>query len=438
MGKKILILYFVSILLGILTGALASLFQLTIEILDRGLELFYTYLAQHHMPAGLLSAFVSMSMLFIAWLLVKNIAPEAAGSGVQEIEGTLLHERPIFWKRLLPVKFIGGVLSISAKMVMGREGPTIQMGGNLGEMLGSWLGLARHRCDTLIAAGSAAGLAAAFNAPLAGVLFVMEEMRNQFNYSFTNFKMVVICCVFSTITLQLIVGPQPAIQMQVFPLPGLPSLSLFFLFGILIGLAGWLFNVMLMKTLYLLDKVQLVYKKYYILAVGLLVGFLAYVHPAVVGSGYGIISQALVMSPAFGTLCVLIGLRFITTMMSYSTGVPGGVFAPILALGTLFGLAFFHLFEWLSIDFSIHPGMFAVAGMGALFAAAVRSPITGVVLVVEMTQNYSLILPLMITCITSTTVVQLARNDPIYTQLLRRTLAGMKQGQNASIKNGEQ
>jgi CIC family chloride channel protein len=422
MGKKILILYFVSVLLGLCTGVLASLFQLTIEKLDQGLAWFYNLLSYHELPVGLISALISMSMVFIAWFLVKNIAPEAAGSGVQEIEGTLLHERPIFWKRLLPVKFIGGVLAISAKMVMGREGPTIQMGGNLGQMFGIWFGLNRHRRDTLIAAGSAAGLAAAFNAPLAGVLFVMEEMRNQFNYSFTNFKMVIICCVFSTIALQLIVGPQPAIQMEVFPLPSLSSLSLFLLFGLLIGLAGWIFNVVLMRTLTLIDKVSPIHKKYYILTVGLVVGFLAYIHPAVVGSGYGIISQALIMSPAMNVLCGLILFRFITTMLSYSTGVPGGIFAPLLALGTLFGLAFFHLVQWLSMDSSIHPGMFAVAGMGALFAAAVRSPITGVVLVVEMTQNYSLILPLMITCITATTVVQLAHNDPIYTQLLRRTL----------------
>ncbi|HAT8179227.1 TPA: H(+)/Cl(-) exchange transporter ClcA [Legionella pneumophila] len=422
MGKKILILYFVSVLLGILTGAIASLFQLAIQQVDYLLELLFHIADSYGLPVGVFSALLSMIMLFIAWMMVKFIAPEAAGSGVQEIEGTLLHVRPIFWKRLIPVKFFGGVLSISAKMVMGREGPTIQMGGNLGQMLGELFRLTRRRRDTLIAAGSAAGLAAAFNAPLAGVLFVMEEMRNQFNYSFTNFKMVVICCVMATIVLHLIIGSQPAIQMEVFELPVLGSLWLFFVFGILMGLIGLLFNVTLMRTVGWLDKQNPKNKKYYILAVGFLVGYLAYSYPATVGGGYVIISEALTMSPAFSVLCSLIVIRFIMTMLSYSSGVPGGIFAPMLALGTLFGLGFFHLFQWLSMDFSIEPGMFAVAGMGALFAAAVRSPITGVVLVVEMTKNYSLILPLMISCITATIVVQLARNEPIYTQLLERTL----------------
>jgi len=420
--SKVLKLYVVSILLGILTGTIASLFQISIEKLDNMLRWLFDAVALYGWPAGLISAVVSLLMVLIAWISVQYIAPEASGSGVQEIEGTLLHLRPIYWKRLIPVKFFSGVLAISAKMVVGREGPTIQMGGNLGEMLGEMFRLNRHRRDTLIAAGSAAGLAAAFNAPLAGVLFVMEEMRNQFNYSFTNFKMVIICCVAATIMLHLLVGSQPSIQMSVFAMPSIKSLWLFFVFGIMVGFAGLLFNVFLMTTLWRLDQLTRKQRLCYVLIVGSLIGFLAYKYPATVGGGYEIISQALTMSPPLGVLCALLVVRFLTTMLSYSSSIPGGIFAPMLALGTLLGLAAFHFLSWLITDMSVHPGMFAVAGMGALFAAAVRSPITGVVLVVEMTQNYSLILPLMVTCITSTTIMQLAKNKPIYTQLLHRTL----------------
>ncbi len=422
MRKKVLMLYALSVILGVLTGLIASLFQLAIAGLDTLLSSFMSFVQDHGWPVGLVSALLTMLMVFLAWLSVKYIAPEASGSGVPEIEGTLLHLRPIFWRRLIPVKFFSGILAISAKMVVGREGPTIQMGGNLGAMLGELFNLARHRCDTLIAAGSAAGLAAAFNAPLAGVLFVMEEMRNQFNYSFTNFKMVVITCVTATITLNLCVGSQPAIQMQVFDLPSLSSLWLFFIFGIAVGLVGLLFNLTLMWTLRQLDRLDPRHHLAYVLLVGLLVGYLAYLYSPTVGGGYEIINQALTMSPSVNVLCFLLVIRFFTTMLSYSTSVPGGIFAPMLALGTLLGLAAFHVFHWMTMDFSIQPGMFAVAGMGALFAATVRSPITGVILVVEMTQNYLLILPLMITCITSTTVMQLARNQPIYTQLLERAL----------------
>ncbi|MCP0913468.1 MULTISPECIES: H(+)/Cl(-) exchange transporter ClcA [Legionella] len=422
MRTKILLLYGVAILLGAFTGLLGSCLQLTIIKVNQILAFGFYYAHEQQWPAGLISALISMCMVFGAWLLVKWVAAEAAGSGVQEIEGALLHERAIFWRRLLPVKFIGGVLAISAKMVLGREGPMIQMGGNLGEMLGEWFKISRRRRDTLIAAGAAAGLAAAFNAPLAGVLFVIEEMRNEFNFSFTNFKTVAISCVSATIVLHMIIGAAPVIPMDVFQLPSLSSLWLFFILGVVVGFAGLFFNLILMKSLGLIDRLSMRVREAYVLLTGLLVGYLAYIYPDIVGGGYEIIERSLTMEPAFGVLLLLLAVRFILTVFCYGTGVPGGIFAPMLALGTLLGLAVFYIVQSLISDATVHAGMFAVAGMGALFSAAVRAPVTGIVLIVELTQNYLLILPLMVCCLTSTTIVQLAKNPPIYTQLLKRSL----------------
>ncbi|RUR14430.1 H(+)/Cl(-) exchange transporter ClcA [Legionella septentrionalis] len=422
MRTKILLLYGVAILLGAFTGLLGSCLQLTIIKVNQILAFGFYYVHEQQWPAGLISALISMCMVFGAWLLVKWVAAEAAGSGVQEIEGALLHERAIFWRRLLPVKFIGGVLAISAKMVLGREGPMIQMGGNLGEMLGEWFKISRRRRDTLIAAGAAAGLAAAFNAPLAGVLFVIEEMRNEFNFSFTNFKTVAISCVSATIVLHMIIGAAPVIPMDVFQLPSLSSLWLFFILGVVVGFAGLFFNLILMKSLGLIDRLSMRVREAYVLLTGLLVGYLAYIYPDIVGGGYEIIERSLTMEPAFGVLLLLLAVRFILTVFCYGTGVPGGIFAPMLALGTLLGLAVFYIVQSLISDVTVHAGMFAVAGMGALFSAAVRAPVTGIVLIVELTQNYLLILPLMVCCLTSTTIVQLAKNPPIYIQLLKRSL----------------
>jgi CIC family chloride channel protein len=422
MRDKILVIYVTAILLGIMIGIVGSFFQIAIAYGNHLLNIAFHASQDQGLPVGLISALTSMMLIFVAWFLVKGFAPEASGSGVQEIEGTLLHEREIFWRRLLPVKFIGGVMAICAKLVVGREGPTIQMGGNLGAMLGEYLRLSRERCDSLVAAGAAAGLATAFNAPLAGVLFVLEEMRSQFDFSFTNFKTVAICCVIATITLHFIIGSQPAIPMDIFTLPSLQSLWFFFIFGIVVGFVGLVFNKVLMRTLSLTDKLTFNARIIYVLLIGFLVGYLAYSYPQTVDGGYDIIERSLTLSPPFSALLLLFVIRFFTTMLCYSTSVPGGIFAPMLALGTLLGISAYYLFEILSHDTSIHPGMFAVAGMGALFSAAVRAPITGIVLVVEMTQNYLLILPVMICCLTSTTVVQLAGNEPIYTQLLDRTL----------------
>jgi CIC family chloride channel protein len=247
-------------------------------------------------------------------------------------------------------------------------------------------------------------------------------MRSEFHFSFTNFTAVTICCVMATIVLHMIVGPAPDISMSIFFLPSLKSLVLFFVFGIAIGFVGLLFNIVLMKVLNHVDKFSFFMRDVYVILVGLLVGYLVYTHPEFVGGGYVILEKSLTMTPTFTAILVVIFVRFIMTMLSYSTGVPGGIFAPMLALGTLLGLAASHILEWLMIDITIHPGMFAVAGMGALFAAVVRAPVTGIILVVEMTQNYLLILPLMVTCLTATLVVQLSGNKPIYTQLLHRTL----------------
>jgi CIC family chloride channel protein len=333
--------------------------------------------------------------------------------------------RPIFWRRLLPVKFLGGILAISSNMVVGREGPTIQIGGNIGEMLGTWFGLTRHRRDTLIAAGAAAGLAVAFSAPLAGVLFVIEEMRKPFQFSFTNFSVVAIACVSATIVGQILLGQAPAIKMDIFELPSYSSLGWFVLFGIVVGLVGLVFNRALICSLNFADRLNLWTRVIFVLGLGAFVGWMTVVEPTIVGGGYDIIEQALYSRPSLIVLGVIFVLRFIIGMLCYGTGVPGGIFAPMLALGTLLGLTCSYVLRW-SMDPSLHPGMFAVAGMGALFSACVRAPLTGIVLVVEMTQNYSLILPLMVTCLTSTTIVQCFANPPIYTQLLKRVLSVKK------------
>ncbi|EHL29211.1 H(+)/Cl(-) exchange transporter ClcA [Legionella drancourtii] len=422
MRNKILILYIVSIVLGIIVGLVGSSFRLSIDVLSAALDYFFHFIGDRGWPSGLISGIVSMLMVLAAFLAVKHLAPDAGGSGVPEIEGALLHLRPIFWRRLLPVKFFFGILAISSKMILGREGPTIHIGGSLGEMLGHLFNLTRRRRDSLIAAGAAAGLSVAFNAPLAGVLFVMEEMRNQFNYSFTSFSMVVISCITATIIMNLMIGAQATIPMSVFQFPALDALWLFALFGFFVGLAGLLYNKALMALLAFVDKLSSRQRLYYVLVVGFVVGYLAIYVPSAVGGGMQIIHQSLTISHGFGFLVFLFIIRFIGSIACYSTGVPGGIFAPTLALGTLLGLAMFQILVFMHLDFLTQPGMFAVAGMAALFAAVTRSPITGGVLVVEMTQNYSLIFPLMMACITATIVLQLARNEPIYAQLLKRTI----------------
>lgn len=420
---RLLSFYALSIVMGAMVGLIGALFQLSVTWGAMfKLQVVHSF-AQIIPPWLGLMTWCGLSVFFAAWL-VYRFSPEAAGSGVQEIEGALLGKRPVFWRRLLPVKFIGGFFALSAGMVLGREGPTIQMGGNIGEMFGEWFKIPRDKRDFLIGAGAASGLAAAFNAPLAGIVFVLEEMREHFKFSFLSIGSVGFACVSATIVLRLIFGQQAEIPMKVFDHPDLLTLWLFLVFGVFIGCVGVLFNIAIVTVIDTISFIKHRARFLYALIIGALVGLLGYFYPDVVGGGYALVDQAMTLKLSTHMLFFLIFARFVTTIMSYSTGVPGGIFAPILAIGTLSGLAFgsvaltFPGYQQMDIS----AGMFAVAGMGALFAASIRAPMTGIILIVEMTQNYRLILPSMITCLMATTIAQLAKNLPIYEQLLERTL----------------
>ncbi len=419
---KILSIYGVAIIVGCLTGLICSLLMLAIQETNHFLTFMSQFALGHDWPVAVCSIALITLMVFFSWWLTVRFAPEAAGSGIPEIEAALLHKRTLHsWYRLLPVKFVGAVFSIAAKMVLGREGPSVQMGGHLGAMLGDIFKYQTARRDSLIAAGAAAGLAAAFNAPLAGVLFFIEELRQHFNFSFTHFKTVAIACAMSVVVLHAVIGDHPVINMPIYASPDLWSLSTFFLLGLFVGCAGVLFNRCLIKLLNWLEPLTMRQRAKYVVLVGGLVGYLAYSHPLWVSGGYGIIAQTIDLKLDAAVMLGILLIRFVIGLLCYGTGVPGGIFAPILALGTLLGVLICHLFPHAWMDASTQQGMFAVAGMGGLFSATVRAPMTGILLMVEMTQNYSLILPLMVICLTATTVSQLLNNEPIYSQLRNRT-----------------
>lgn len=420
---KILFIYLVAMILGGITGFTCSLLMLSIKLLSQTWAFLGQIAIAHDWPVAWLSALVASFMVYLAWWMTVRFAPEASGSGIPIIEAALVHKRKIQHQfKLLPVKFVGAVLAISVKMVLGREGPSVQIGGYLGAIFGNGFKFQRMHRDALISAGAAAGLAAAFNAPLAGVLFFLEELRQHFNFSFTHFKMVALACVTATLVLRLMIGNHPAIEMPIYASPSLSSFSVFFVFGMLIGVVGILYNISLIKTLDIMDKLTPKMRRMSVWMIGFIVGYLAYRQPAWVGGGYDIIAKAVHFTSGIDAICWLLVIRFILSMLCYGSGVPGGIFAPILALGTLCGVLMYQCIPMTWLDAGTQQGMFAVAGMGGLFSATVRAPLTGIVLVVEMTQNYSLILPLMVTCLTATTVNQCFKNAPIYSQLCRRML----------------
>ena len=414
-------------LVGTLAGLLGVAFEKAVNAV---LALRLATLAHHSDDGRLiwpLAFLLSAVLAMVGYWLVRRFAPEAGGSGIPEIEGALEELRPVRWWRVIPVKFIGGMGTLGAGMVLGREGPTVQLGGNIGRMV---LDIFRHRSPearhTLLATGAAAGLSAAFNAPLAGILFILEEMRPQFRYNLISIKAVFIGVIMSSIVFRLFNGETAVIEVGKLSNAPVDTLWLYFLLGMVFGCVGPAFNYLVLRTQDMFQRLHGGRTGRWVLTGGLLgggCGILGLIAPAVTGGGFNLIPVAAAGSYGVGMLLFLFLARTLTTLLCFSSGAPGGIFAPMLSLGTLLGTAFgtaaMHAFP----DLHLQAGTFAIAGMGALFAASVRAPLTGIVLVLEMTDNYQLILPMIITCLGATLLAQFLGGSPLYSSILARTLA---------------
>ncbi|MDV5226741.1 H(+)/Cl(-) exchange transporter ClcA [Providencia rettgeri] len=425
-NKTPLAILLLAALIGAFVGLIGSLFELGTTWVSnyRGSEVS-KYVTDKWLiiPAMFV---VSAILAMIGYYLVKKISPESSGSGIQEIEGALQDLRPVRWWRVIPVKFFGGLGALGSGMVLGREGPTVQLGANISQMFYDIFRIKNNESrHTLLAAGAAAGLSTAFNAPLAGILFVIEEMRPQFKYSLISIKAVFIGSITSTIVYQMICGQAAILNVGHFSSAPLNTLWLYLILGMLFGVIGICFNNFL---LYLQTKFLAFYKdkvSRFVLMGGLIggcCGAIGVYMPEIVGGGFSVIHQMMAGSFTVTILLLFFALRFLTSTISFSSGAPGGVFSPLLALGTLFGGIYGYCIQEIFPDYPIEIGTFAIAGMGALFAATVRAPLTGLVLVLEMTSNYQLILPMIITCLGATMVAQLLGGRPLYSVLLERTL----------------
>ena len=411
-----------AIAVGALAGLVGGLFRLSVTAAASGLAGAGQTFAAQGLPGWLFPVVSTALLVALAVWLVQRFAPEARGSGVQEIEGALDGLRPVRWWRVLPVKFAGGVMALGAGMVMGREGPTIQMGGAVGRMLSDLFHRSDEDAHTLVAAGAGAGLAAAFNAPLAGVLLVIEEMRPQFHYSVVSVQCVLVACATADMVVRLLLGGQAVIPMVAYPTPDAEVMWIFLLLGAGFGLLGLAFNATLFRLVDLFERVPPAARWFAGAGVGAGIGLLAWLDPDLVGGGYRAISDALggrVVAAGLVGLCLA---RFFITLVCFASGPPGGIFAPLLALGTLLGLAVGDFAQSLPLHGMPDAGVFVVAGMGALFSATVRAPITGIVLAVELTGNYALILPVTLACVGATVVAHRLGGRPVYTVLLERAL----------------
>lgn len=406
---------------GLLAGSVAVAFRWALEEGDRLRTQFIVW--AHQAPTwgwlwplglGALGAGVAVS-------LVHRVAPEAAGSGIPHVKAVLYWFRSMRWQVILPVKFCGGVLGIGSGLALGREGPTVQLGSAVGAAVAQGLGVSPRERQTLIAAGAGAGLAAAFNAPLAGLTFVLEELQRHFAPAV--FGAAFVAAVTADVLTRLCTDQLPVFHVATVPTPPLLILPIFGVLGLLAGVLGVVFNRALLRTLGLFARVRGWPAGLTGILVGAVVGLVGWFVVEAVGGGQHLVEAVLQGQVPLAQIPGWFLLRFGLTMISYGCGAPGGIFAPLLVLGGLFGLAVGQLTHLALPGMAVHPETFAVVGMAAYFAAIVRAPLTGIVLIVEMTNSYDQMLPLLIACFVAYAVADFVMDRPIYEALLARDLA---------------
>lgn len=407
-------------LVGLLAGLLAIAFR---AVLAAGDSLRNALLVQAHhnasfgwiLPLGFSAISASLSVF-----LVRQYAPEASGSGIPHLEAVLHRYRELHWKRLLPIKFFGGALAIGSGMALGREGPTVQMGGAVGDAVSRHLNAGARDRLTLIAAGAGAGLAAAFNAPLAGVMFVLEEVQKDFRQAV--FGSVFIAAVVADIVARFAAGQLPVFHVPSYPVPSLTALPVFAVVGVAAGLLGVVFNRSLLSSLALFARIPSRFMLPIAALVGAAVGLIAWMSPSAVGGGHSLAERFLEGHATLSLIPLWFLVRFGLSMVSYGTGAPGGIFAPLLVLGALLGLGVGEAAHSLFPHLVPIPALFAVVGMAAYFTAIVRAPLTGIVLIIEMTGNYAQMLPLLVACFCAYLVAEALGELPLYERLLERDL----------------
>jgi chloride channel protein, CIC family len=409
-----------SLVVGAASGLLGAVFRLALEQADR-LRNTVLVLAHSKEIAGLLLMIgVSAASTGLAAWLVRRYSPQASGSGIPHVEAVLNEELPQAPFRLIPVKFVGGLLAIGTGLALGREGPSVQMGASIAHLLGVVFRRSWPDCRMLLAAGAGAGLATAFNAPIAGAVFVLEELVRRFD---TRMTITTLGASAGAIAVaRVLLGEAPDLRVEPLPYPGFGTVPIYLALGIVAGFLGVAYNRTILSTLAAAERLYCWPVELRAALIGAAVASLAWFAPGLVGGGDAITQRTLAGTEALATLAFVFILRFGLGAVSYAAATPGGLFAPMLVLGSQSGLFFGTLCSRWVPSITPHPTAVAVVGMAAFFTAVVRAPVTGIILVTEMTASFTLLLPMLASCFAAMVVPALLRNAPIYDVLRQRAL----------------
>ena len=415
-------LHVLTFLIGGLCGLAAVAFHWLLEILQDGV-IYRAAALEGPWRIPLLFLIPALGGL-IAGVGLHFYAPEARGSGIPQVKTAFLLEGGRIPARVIPAKMLLPAINIGSGASLGREGPTVQICAAIASFLGRVFDLSRERLRSLVPVGAAAGLAAAFNTPIAAVTFTLEEILG--DTAAKPLGSIVIASVIASVVERWILGEHALFSVPAYRLNGIRELPFYLLLGIVAGGAAVAFNTGLLRLRAWFLRQRRIPAWATPAAGGLVLGLLGTVALLLTGSasifgvGYQQLSVGLQGSLPLKLLLVLGLFKLVATLVSYASGSSGGLFGPSLYIGGMLGGVVGLLANGVLADPATQPGAFALVGMGAVFAGIVRAPITSIVIIFEMTNNYSVILPLMAANITSYALARRLSPAPIYDALLEQ------------------
>ena len=401
------IFLFLALVIGALTGSAVVAFIVLTERM--GMRLY---------PVGgapwrpLL--FPVVGSLGIGYLLYRYF-PNARGSGVPQTKAALYAREGRITLRTVLGKFFCTSATLASGIPLGREGPSVQVGAGIGSVLGRLFGLRSEQVKNLIPVGAAAAIAAAFNTPLAAVLFALEEIVGDLNAPVMG--AVVLASATSWMVLRVLLGNNPLFKVPQYELVHPAEFAVYAVLGVAGGLVSVAFTKLLlgMRARFLRFPQKTVW--FQPVAGGVLVGLIGWFVPQVLGVGYGFVGEALNGRMTFQLMALLVVLKLLTVTTSYASGNAGGIFGPALFIGAMLGGTVGTVAHHFFPAYTATPGAYALVGMGAAFAGIVRAPMTSVLMIFEMTQDYAVIVPLMIANLVSLFIASRLQHEPIYEAL---------------------
>jgi CIC family chloride channel protein len=399
-----------TIAIGVIAGLAAVLFTVAIDQVSH--RLFG--LAPSRLRLFAVPPLVSLGTGF----LLAKVFPDVRGSGVPQTEAAYRLAAGVIPARVPFGKFLSGVLCIGSGHSMGREGPSVQIGAGLASLAGSWLRLSPRRVRDLVPVGAAGALAAAFNTPIAAVLFALEEIIGDMNASLLG--STVVASVASVVVERSILGNEPLFHVPTYRLVHPAELLAYAILGVLGGVVSVMFCKGLLAArsafLRLPERTRVLQPA----LGGLIIGGILLYSPAIMGVGYEYVDQALNGGLLLKSMVILCFLKLAATIVSYASGNAGGIFAPSLYIGAMAGGALGIVVHRVAPFSSGDPGAYALVGMGTLFAGIIRAPMTSVFMIFEITQDYQILVPLMVANLLSFVISRRYQAVPIYHALLHQ------------------